>query len=113
MSEQNGTPHFTPGAERNGESSGRLSLRDYLALERTMAANTRTLLSYIRTALSVLIAGLGMLEVRVLPLFCRPLGIVLICISPVPLIVGLLYFGTVRRRWNGVQNILKDKSPFR
>lgn len=39
-------------------------LRDYLALERTKLANIRTLFSYIRTALYLLTAGIGILQIK-------------------------------------------------
>lgn len=39
-------------------------LRDYLALERTKLANIRTLFSYIRTALYLLTAGIGILQIE-------------------------------------------------
>jgi len=34
-----------------------LTLRDYLAVDRTIAANERTLLGYIRTAMALLVTG--------------------------------------------------------
>ncbi len=37
-------------------------LRDYLALERTRLANDRTLFSYIRTALYLILAGLAFMQ---------------------------------------------------
>lgn len=43
-----------------------LILRDYLALERTKLANVRTLFSYIRTALYLLTAGIGILQIKVI-----------------------------------------------
>jgi putative membrane protein len=39
-------------------------LRDYLALERTKLANERTLLSYIRSSLYLLIGGLALLKIE-------------------------------------------------
>ncbi len=37
-------------------------LRDYLALERTKMANERTLLSYIRSSLYLLLGGIGIIQ---------------------------------------------------
>ncbi|HNW50213.1 MAG TPA: DUF202 domain-containing protein [Prolixibacteraceae bacterium] len=39
-------------------------LRDYLALERTKLANERTLFSYIRTSLYLLLAGMTILQLK-------------------------------------------------
>ncbi len=76
-----------------------LTLRDYLALERTMVANTRTFLSYVRTAVGLLVAGIGMLKIGELPAFCAPLGLFMIAGSPVPLVVGTIHYFSVRVKW--------------
>lgn len=39
-------------------------LRDYLAIERTRLANERTLLSYIRSSIYLLLGGLGFLQIK-------------------------------------------------
>lgn len=39
-------------------------LRDYLALERTKMANERTLLSYIRSSLYLLLGGIGLIQLE-------------------------------------------------
>ena len=39
-------------------------LRDYLALERTRLANERTLFSYIRTALYLILGGIAFMEMN-------------------------------------------------
>lgn len=39
-------------------------LRDYLAIERTRLANERTLLSYIRSALYLLLGGIGLFQLK-------------------------------------------------
>lgn len=44
------------------ENKKEIILRDYLALERTRLANDRTLFSYIRTALYLVLAGLAFLQ---------------------------------------------------
>lgn len=41
---------------------GELTLRDELALDRTLLANERTLLAYLRTAMALLIAGATMIH---------------------------------------------------
>lgn len=42
----------------------RLTLRDHLALERTRLGNERTLLSYIRSSLYLLIGGIALVQVE-------------------------------------------------
>lgn len=44
------------------ENKKEIILRDYLALERTRLANDRTLFSYIRTALYLVLAGLAFMQ---------------------------------------------------
>jgi putative membrane protein len=39
-------------------------LRDYLAMERTKLANERTLLSYIRSSLYLLVGGIAVLQIQ-------------------------------------------------
>jgi putative membrane protein len=46
------------------ENKEKIILRDYLALERTRLANERTLFSYIRTSLYLLIGGITMLQLE-------------------------------------------------
>lgn len=41
-----------------------LILRDYLAIERTKLANVRTLFAYVRTALYLLTAGIGIFQIE-------------------------------------------------
>ncbi|MCP4213294.1 MAG: DUF202 domain-containing protein [bacterium] len=43
-------------------SSDKLSLRDKLALARTLLANERTFLAYLRTALAIFIAGVSLIQ---------------------------------------------------
>lgn len=42
----------------------RLTLRDHLALERTRLGNERTLLSYIRSSLYLLIGGIALIQIE-------------------------------------------------
>lgn len=49
---------------RNFENQDEIILRDYLALERTKLANERTLLSYIRSSLYLLIGGIAIIQLQ-------------------------------------------------
>lgn len=46
------------------ENKEKIILRDYLALERTRLANERTLFSYIRTSLYMLLGGIALLQMK-------------------------------------------------
>lgn len=46
------------------ENKKEIILRDYLALERTRLANDRTLFSYIRTSLYLILAGLAFMQMN-------------------------------------------------
>lgn len=61
---------------------GDLSLRDELAVDRTMLANERTLLAYLRSAVALLIAGVSIIHFSQSSWFwavgiaCLPIGII-------------------------------------
>lgn len=69
-------PSFTTPSE----GPEKLILRDILALERTKLANERTFFAYLRTALYLLTAGIGILEIKsiehlaILAYLCLTLG---------------------------------------
>lgn len=46
------------------EAKEKIILRDYLALERTTMANERTLFSYIRTSLYLVLGGIGLIKLE-------------------------------------------------
>ena len=74
-----------------------LTLRDRLALDRTVLANERTLLAYLRTALALLAGGVALLQ------FVDAAWAVVMGGSALPLaalvtVVGVARFSRVRRR---------------
>lgn len=74
-----------------------LILRDYLALERTRLANERTLLTYLRSTLYLLITGVALVGLTpVKDLFW--LGIFCLVMSAVTLIIGLVRFRSLKQR---------------
>ena len=58
-------------------------LRDYLAIERTRLANERTLLSYIRSSLYLMLGGIAFLQLKDFPDFQY--------LAIIALVIGLLY----------------------
>lgn len=76
-------------------------LRDHLALQRTKLANERTLLTYVRTALYLIIAGiafLGMEDFRGMP----SIGISCLIMSVIILIFGFIRYGQLKRQLNKI-----------
>lgn len=69
-----------------------LILRDNLAIDRTVLANERTFLAYVRTALTLLIGGVGVRNLFVEDASMEVLGIVFIILSVFVLIVGSYKF---------------------
>ena len=79
-----------------------LILRDHLAIDRTVMANTRTFLSYIRTALTMFIAGVTFIhffEPRILLL----IGWLFIPVSGAILLIGAIYYIKMKRSIRNVQ----------
>ena len=74
-----------------------LTLRDRLALDRTVLANERTLLAYLRTALALLAGGVTLLH------FVDTAWALVVGWAAIPLaaligVVGAVRFASVRRR---------------
>lgn len=85
-------PHKSPYARFDTES---LTLRDVLAVDRTIVANERTFLGYIRTTLALLAAG-GSLLHFVSELWATIAAMCLIGISVPMFVIGLRHY-LVRR----------------
>lgn len=82
--------------------SDQLSLRDRLAIDRTVLANERTFLAYIRTALALIIVGASFLhfvEEGIVP----ALGTAFIVIGGVVQLFGVLRFLKTRRRLAAIE----------
>jgi len=75
----------------------KLTISDYLAIERTNLANERTLLAYIRTIIIMISSGFAIIKLDFLKEI-NLLGIVLLSISPLILLFGIARFLSMRRR---------------
>lgn len=76
-------------------------LRDHLALQRTKLANERTVLTYVRTALYLIIAGvafLGMSDFESM----RYVGYICLALSVMLLIFGFIRYGQLKRQLNKI-----------
>jgi putative membrane protein len=71
-------------------------LRDHLALERTKLANERTLLSYIRTSLYLVLGGIAFLGMRDLE-EVKTLGYFSLILSIFVLLVGIIRFYQLKK----------------
>jgi putative membrane protein len=74
-----------------------LILRDYLALDRSVLANERTLLAYLRTFIGAFSAGMAIIK-----LFDSPvagiIGNIFIVVSPLFVIFGVIRYVQVSRK---------------
>lgn len=84
-----------------------LIARDWLAIDRTRLANERTLLAYLRTAMTTFLIGMSFVHLPYFhpdPELDRDLytvfGWMLVATSIVVFVVGVYRFETVRRRLN-------------
>lgn len=88
--------------------SEKIILRDYLAIDRTRLANQRTLLSFLRTALYLIISALAVLEVD----FLRGLapwswtGVVM---AIVVALIGIVNYWLVNRRVQAAYDLQEDE----
>jgi len=71
-------------------------LRDYLAIERTRLANERTLLSYIRSSLYLLLGAIGLLQLKDFADF-RYLSIIAIGFSIIFFVIGVYRFTLLKK----------------
>lgn len=71
-------------------------LRDYLAIERTRLANERTLLSYIRSSLYLLLGSIGFFQLKDFPNF-RYLALVSLVFCVIFFIIGVFRFRLLKK----------------
>lgn len=71
-------------------------LRDYLALERTKLANERTLLSYIRSSLYLLIGGIAIIQLEGFESI-KFVGYIALVLTIILIIIGIYRFYKLNR----------------
>ena len=86
-------------------------LRDYLAIERTRLANERTLLSYIRSSLYLLLGGIAFFQLKDFPNF-KYLAILALVFSLIFFIIGIYRFTLLKKSLKKLyyQSEVKDAS---
>ena len=91
-----------------------LILRDHLAVDRTILANERTFLAYIRTAITLFVAGLSFIHFRILgvPLIDITVGIIFIVFGTCTFLVGLVRYKEMQGRIREINHEeLEEKNP--
>ncbi len=76
----------------------RIILRDHLAMERTKLANERTLLSYLRSSLYLLLGGVGLVSIKN-TMFedIKVIGYVTVVFSIIFLAIGIVRYIQLKR----------------
>ena len=90
------------------ENKEQIILRDHLAMERTKLANERTLLSYLRTSLYLVLGGIAFLGMKNLEEL-RNLGYFSLVLSVVLLIIGLVRFYQLKRHLKNMYKPLDEE----
>lgn len=81
---------------RDFEPDEQVILRDYLAIERTRLANERTLLSYVRSSLYLLLGSIAFFQLKEFSNF-EYLALTAIIFSAVFFIIGVYRFTLLKR----------------
>ncbi|EDP72835.1 hypothetical protein FBALC1_17077 [Flavobacteriales bacterium ALC-1] len=81
---------------RDFEPDQKIILRDYLAIERTRLANERTLLSYIRSSLYLLLGSIAFYQLKEFSNF-EYLALTAIIFSVIFFIIGIYRFSLLKR----------------
>ncbi len=84
-------------SQHSKNSKEDLFLRDHLAAQRTTLANERTFLAYIRTALTLLVAGVSFIKFFG-SVVIQVLGWILIPLGVFTLVRGIISFRKMARR---------------
>ncbi len=81
---------------RDFKPDEKIILRDYLAIERTRLANERTLLSYIRSSLYLLIGSIAFFQLKDFPNF-KYLALVSLVFSIIFFVIGVFRFRLLKK----------------
>jgi putative membrane protein len=83
-------------------------LRDYLSIERTRLANERTLLSYIRSSLYLLLGGIAFFQLKEFSNF-EFLGMLSLFFSSIFFVIGIYRFTLLKKSLKRLYYISKPK----
>lgn len=93
---------------RDFEPDEKVILRDYLAIERTRLANERTLLSYIRSSLYLLLGAIAFFQLKEFSNF-RYLALISIVFSIIFFVIGLYRFTVLKRSLKRLYYVSEEK----
>lgn len=97
---------------RDFEPDEKVILRDYLAIERTRLANERTLLSYIRSSLYLLLGGIAFFQLKEFSNF-KYLALLSLIFSVIFFIIGVYRFTLLKKSLKRVyyrsEDMFKEK----
>lgn len=85
---------FRPTAQFQNQDG--IILRDYLAMERTKLANERTLLSYIRSSMYLLIGGIALIQLEGFENI-KLVGYIALALTVIFLIIGIYRFYKLKK----------------
>lgn len=83
-----------------------LILRDYLAADRTAMSNERSILAYIRTALTLIVSGASAIKFFYEPSM-KIIGVGLIASGILTMIIGVVHYHKFNQRLNDVKRLSK------
>lgn len=83
-------------------------LRDYLAIERTRLANERTLLSYIRSSLYLLLGGIAFFQLKEFSNF-EYLAILSLVFSAIFFVIGIYRFTLLKKSLKRLYYMSEEK----
>lgn len=94
---------------RDFEPDQKVILRDYLAIERTRLANERTLLSYIRSSLYLLLGGIAFFQLKEFSNF-KYLAFLSLIFSVIFFIIGVYRFTLLKKSLKQVYYKSEEKT---
>lgn len=95
---------------RTFETKEKIILRDYLALERTTMSNERTLFSYIRTSLYLIVGAVALVKVEDLENL-RWVGYISFALSAYIIIYGLFKYFNMRAKLRTYYQEMNTEEP--
>ncbi len=90
------------------KNDNNIILRDFLALERTKLANERTLLSYIRASLYLLLGGIALLKLEDFQQI-HFLGYISIGLTIILLIIGIFRYHRLKQKMRNYYGDMEDQ----
>ncbi len=94
--------------DRDFKTDKEVILRDYLAIERTRLANERTLLSYIRSSLYLLLGSIAIFQLKDFPNF-KYLAILSFVFSVLFFVIGVCRFALLKKSLKRLYYISESK----